>query len=224
MNPARSFGPCVVLREFEDYHWIYWVGPLLGSLLASGFYKFVKFLQYETVVPGQDSDVVVIQHDDGREEHIAVPAGTVQEGDDATDLPVNTAGNLAITGPGLNDLLGEGAPEDVMALPSQSAARRLENRIADLERGTMNRGASTYSMHDMADNLGNTAAPLDTRQPMGARRMTQNRTTSSAVVTKVTRAQPNQQNMDPFGETAPTMVPGAGLGASNFDNRAYNNV
>ncbi|KAL8758530.1 MAG: hypothetical protein Q9184_003897 [Pyrenodesmia sp. 2 TL-2023] len=56
LNPARSFGPCVVAHTFEDYHWIYWVGPLLGSLLASGFYKFIKMLEYETANPGQDFD------------------------------------------------------------------------------------------------------------------------------------------------------------------------
>jgi len=56
LNPARSFGPCVVVRIFEDYHWIYWIGPLLGSLLASGFYKFIKMLEYETANPGQDFD------------------------------------------------------------------------------------------------------------------------------------------------------------------------
>ena len=56
LNPARSFGPCVVVHTFEDYHWIYWVGPLFGSLLASGFYKFIKMLEYETANPGQDFD------------------------------------------------------------------------------------------------------------------------------------------------------------------------
>lgn len=25
LNPARSFGPCVVLHVFPGYHWIYWV-------------------------------------------------------------------------------------------------------------------------------------------------------------------------------------------------------
>ncbi|KAK4964887.1 Aquaporin-1, partial [Elasticomyces elasticus] len=38
LNPARSFGPCVVLHKFPTYHWIYWLGPALGSLLAVGFY------------------------------------------------------------------------------------------------------------------------------------------------------------------------------------------
>ncbi|KAI1077303.1 aquaporin-like protein [Whalleya microplaca] len=54
LNPARSFGPNVVLAKFETYHWIYWVGPLLGSLLASAFYIAIKALEYETVNPEQD--------------------------------------------------------------------------------------------------------------------------------------------------------------------------
>ncbi|KAK8066123.1 hypothetical protein PG997_012870 [Apiospora hydei] len=55
VNPARSFGPCVVLGSFSHYHWIYWVGPILGSLLASAFYILVKALEYETVNPDQDA-------------------------------------------------------------------------------------------------------------------------------------------------------------------------
>ncbi|KUJ14382.1 aquaporin [Mollisia scopiformis] len=54
VNPARSFGPSVVSHQFHTYHWIYWVGPILGSLLASGFYLFIKMLEYETANPGQD--------------------------------------------------------------------------------------------------------------------------------------------------------------------------
>jgi len=55
LNPARSFGPAVVDRMFDHYHWIYWVGPILGSIIAAGFYKFIKVLEYETANPGQDS-------------------------------------------------------------------------------------------------------------------------------------------------------------------------
>lgn len=56
LNPARSFGPAVVIRSFEHYHWIYWVGPILGALLAAAFYKFIKVLEYETANPGQDAN------------------------------------------------------------------------------------------------------------------------------------------------------------------------
>ncbi|KAK3616493.1 hypothetical protein LTR56_025920 [Elasticomyces elasticus] len=55
LNPARSFGPCVAGRNFQHYHWIYWIGPLLGAIVAAGYYHFVKFFNYEDANPGQDS-------------------------------------------------------------------------------------------------------------------------------------------------------------------------
>jgi aquaporin related protein len=56
LNPARSFGPCVANKSFPPEHWIYWVGPFLGSLLASGFFWLIKSGEYETANPGQDFD------------------------------------------------------------------------------------------------------------------------------------------------------------------------
>lgn len=35
---------------------IYWIGPLLGTLIASGFYIFMIMLEYEAANPGQDAD------------------------------------------------------------------------------------------------------------------------------------------------------------------------
>ena len=54
LNPARSFGPAVALASFPPEHWIYWVGPALGAIVAVGFYRFVKMLEYETANPGAD--------------------------------------------------------------------------------------------------------------------------------------------------------------------------
>ncbi|ESO00594.1 hypothetical protein HELRODRAFT_154942, partial [Helobdella robusta] len=34
MNPARALGPHVVAREFDPNHWVYWVGPMVGGVLA----------------------------------------------------------------------------------------------------------------------------------------------------------------------------------------------
>ncbi|MCJ1311328.1 hypothetical protein MMC25_004999 [Agyrium rufum] len=56
LNPTRSFGPQIVTRSFPGYHWIYWLGPVLGACISSGFYRFIKFLVYEEANPCQDSD------------------------------------------------------------------------------------------------------------------------------------------------------------------------
>ncbi|GAA5868366.1 hypothetical protein JCM3774_003268 [Rhodotorula dairenensis] len=57
LNPARSFGPDVVLTTFEGYSWIYWLGPALGSTVAALFYRLIKYLEYETVQNNDEEGV-----------------------------------------------------------------------------------------------------------------------------------------------------------------------
>ncbi|XP_056643286.1 aquaporin AQPAe.a isoform X1 [Diorhabda sublineata] len=40
INPARSFGPAVIINKWDN-HWVYWVGPLIGATLASLIYQII---------------------------------------------------------------------------------------------------------------------------------------------------------------------------------------
>ncbi|XP_015776391.1 PREDICTED: aquaporin-4-like [Acropora digitifera] len=43
INPARSFGPAVVMNKSEiwQHHWVYWAGPIGGALLAAVLYQVI---------------------------------------------------------------------------------------------------------------------------------------------------------------------------------------
>ncbi|KAN0092680.1 Aquaporin-like protein [Tylopilus felleus] len=58
MNTARAFGPAVVTGfDFPGHskHWVYWVGPFLGSLVGAAFYTLLKSVNYLELNPAQAS-------------------------------------------------------------------------------------------------------------------------------------------------------------------------
>ncbi len=40
MNPARAFGPSIIQGDWAN-HWIYWVGPIIGAVIAALLYNDV---------------------------------------------------------------------------------------------------------------------------------------------------------------------------------------
>ncbi|CAG8686912.1 13065_t:CDS:2, partial [Cetraspora pellucida] len=46
LNPARTFGPALITGDYGTANWIYYLGPLLGSLLATAFLTLFKKLDY----------------------------------------------------------------------------------------------------------------------------------------------------------------------------------
>jgi aquaporin NIP len=51
MNPARSFGPAMVVGMWQN-HWIYWLGPLIGASLGAVLYQFLRVpINQSTVSP-----------------------------------------------------------------------------------------------------------------------------------------------------------------------------
>jgi len=79
---------------FPGYHWIYWLGPCLGSLLAVGFYRFVKVLEYETANPGQDFNEKEAEVFEFDEENAATGADVARPVVALASSPSNHANSL----------------------------------------------------------------------------------------------------------------------------------
>ncbi|KAH1176543.1 aquaporin-2 [Mauremys mutica] len=48
MNPARSFAPAVIVGDFSA-HWVFWLGPLAGAVVASLIYNYILFPHTKTL-------------------------------------------------------------------------------------------------------------------------------------------------------------------------------
>ena len=101
LNPARSLGPAVVTRDFPTYFWIYFIGPIFGALLASGFYALLKYLRWKECNPGQDwNDVEQLEAEGrlGEQEEPANGAGNTNKGKNASVHEVQPQGGSSGNG------------------------------------------------------------------------------------------------------------------------------
>ncbi|BGP38995.1 hypothetical protein JCM10450v2_002951 [Rhodotorula kratochvilovae] len=160
LNPARSFGPAVVLRTFSGYHWIYHAGPIIGATMAAGFYRFIKYLEYETVLGPEEDDsahaAATAAAAVAKSTQLPAPPATMlgstaagpsrgdaqQQASTANttsmgEKPVSPAaqdGRVAVQGPGLADLLTTGPAHAVYSLPQPvSPTGEYEARLGRIE-------------------------------------------------------------------------------------------
>ncbi|KAF7982951.1 hypothetical protein HWV62_25262 [Athelia sp. TMB] len=64
MNTARAFGPAVLTGFMYSHHWVFWVGPFLGSVLGALIYGLLKHYHYLKLDPDQASfDITKSPHD-----------------------------------------------------------------------------------------------------------------------------------------------------------------
>ena len=136
LNPARSFGPCVVLRSFPGYHWIYWLGPFMGSMLAVLFYRLIKVLEYETASPGADfnkQEAEVFEFDEDNAISGADVMPPTAEDMRVLSRPTSDIGSM--TGPGdraanIDDILRSSSSRSSSKLPHSAGNDYLADQSA----------------------------------------------------------------------------------------------
>jgi MIP family channel proteins len=60
MNPARALGPAIVQQDFTNW-WIYWVGPIIGGLIAAFAYKSIWLGDGRVRLPARRGDSGVVR-------------------------------------------------------------------------------------------------------------------------------------------------------------------
>jgi aquaporin related protein len=113
----------VVTGVFDTEHWIYWVGPAVGAIIAVLFYQFIKILEYEVANPGQD--------DDDKDQEVKEEIEKVREGSQEPDLERGPAGGLV-------------SNDGVRAVPTVASIRQLRKKKALEGQGFGGRGENTY--------------------------------------------------------------------------------
>lgn len=175
LNPARSFGPAAVNRNFEGYHWIYWLGPLLGALLSAGFFKFIKMLEYETANPDQDAQESPA-HADPRFDHTyAGGSDTVATSPEHTMAAEKFEGTSAAgrggayaTGAAVNGYAADGARPPMTGRLSSQARVAVDSPAPGTADDAFH--GLAHGMHGTEDQLGSRVrrpSGMERRRPSG---------------------------------------------------------
>ncbi|KAG0016828.1 hypothetical protein BGZ82_000932 [Podila clonocystis] len=102
INPARAFATAVVSREFTHNHWIYWLGPLGGGVMAAALYIFFCYFDFDIVTaankaklraeaaapPGSSISVEVVPAATSTGYAVHVADNTATYRGDAKDMPL----------------------------------------------------------------------------------------------------------------------------------------
>ncbi|XP_029428092.1 aquaporin-5-like [Rhinatrema bivittatum] len=78
MNPARSLGPAVITSVFT-HHWVYWIGPICGGLLAAILHDIILVPKWKSIRDwlrmlrkGQEEDCDTQQSTENRDQEMGV--------------------------------------------------------------------------------------------------------------------------------------------------------
>ncbi|GAA6002176.1 hypothetical protein JCM10207_003110 [Rhodosporidiobolus poonsookiae] len=153
LNPVRSFGPSVVVKRFSGYHWIFWLGPILGASIAAVLYRILVWLEYETVLGSDKEDSCnhpIIQ--------VNTNTGSINGGSDAATPTTSNVDNghngYNVEGTGFGDAFhpGDDDSSDILQridIPNYDARfERLEGMMAQLlEAGQYPGGRTSGESH-----------------------------------------------------------------------------
>ncbi|XP_057334205.1 neurogenic protein big brain-like [Microplitis mediator] len=182
LNPARALGLAFVINKWEC-HWVYWVGPILGSAIASVIHRFVLCSKRQRARESRnidDGDNSSLRSDEDTYDDFDKPTGPKFTSGYATYRPVTGASSI-YSGPTTTAL------ERVESI--YGGTKSLYCKSPPLTRANLNRSQSVYakstssprdgfvipkpgplvpaqSLYQM--RLGQASLPLPSREPLSS--------------------------------------------------------
>jgi aquaporin related protein len=125
----------VITGIFDLEHWIYWIGPALGAIIAVVFYQFIKILEYEVANPGQDDN----------DKDLEVKVMRERSSSPDLEMGIGNTGNAANGGGGAASIGGHGGGASIGGVSAHTLKEVMERKAKKWEgQGFGGRGADTY--------------------------------------------------------------------------------